>query len=656
MGKRKRLKHTSAVDDASRPTPPPGFASESVDEIEPADDVTAGLAAIYGKGAKEARAELSSLDAGGRRRPFLVAIVAVFGTIACLTAIAWAGFWWWSGHTRASGLEIAIEGPSDVAIGAETTFTVRWKNPSPDPLAALELRLAFPNDFVIRQVEPAAGSGASDATSSVIRRLGSQAGNAQGAIVVVGTFTGALGTESAVQVIGTYRPATFNSEFETLATHALNYGSSVLVGRVDVPLKVLPGDDVTIRYHVMNQGDTAMEGLEARIRLPEGFVRDATGTGSVLDDPVVRLALPTVAPHSTSTVAVTGSFALGAHGDSIVKAEAGRVGVDGTFSAAQRAEGILSVLAGDMSIQLVMNGSSVGRSVSLGERQRISVAYQNMSGEELRDIELRFHFGAEAASVPAGADAPALVDWDELDDPNTGTRRGNTITYTQEELPAFERLAPEEDGVVEFSVPLVSTLPDGPEIPLVAYVEAVIGSVDGVRVDRIVATQPILLRLQTDAAVDALARYASEEGAPVGSGPLPPTVGTSTTYRVEWHIAKTLHALDRVTISANLPKGTAWGGQKEVQAGDIRYDADRRLVTWTVNKLPQDINDAIASFDVTLTPSEADAGRFASLLGETRFEFTDAALGESLLRTAPSLTTDLGDDELARGKGVVKKP
>ena len=63
-----------------------------------------------------------------------------------------------------------------------------------------------------------------------------------------------------------------------------------------------------------------------------------------------------------------------------------------------------------------------------------------------------------------------------------------------------------------------------------------------------------------------------------------------------------------------------------------------------------------SSCHVKLSPSEADVGRFADLLSETRFEFTDKNIDESVIRTSPSLNTDLPDDPIAKRKGVITKP
>lgn len=650
MKKRQRPNPTA---DAPKKDPvlPPGFSSSKAKEM---DNVTASLSAIYGKQPGTAPEDLTRL-VHGKRRTWLLFVLGSAAFLSLLAIVAWIGFLWWNGRAYAAGLQIVVEGPSRIALGQETTYFINWFNRSKDPLAAAELRVTFPSDFMLSAMEPQPTQHG-EGNTAFTYRLGSQPAEARGTVKVTGTFTGALGTKSAIQVIATYRPATRSNDFEALVTRELEYADSVVDGTLELPPKVLPGDRVSIVYRVINKGDVALQGLEARVHLPEGFVRDATGTGELIDGRVVRVALSSLEAGASSTVRIQGAFALGAHGDTPVHAEAGRIGADGAFAAAQKTDGTLSVLGGDLSVKLMINGSDKDRSVILGERQRVAISYENTSGETLDDVVLRIHFGGDPSRPGSTSSSVDMVDWEALEDSAGGTRDRDVLSYTSEEIGQLKQLAASGDGLIELSVPLSAHATSGRDVPIRAWVEATIGAVDGVKVNRTVTTQPITLRLQTDASLSAVARYASEEGAPVGSGPLPPVSGTSTTYRLEWEISKSLHALERITVTANLPKGVEFVATKEVEAGDVSYDADRRLVTWKLNALPVDIPTNRVSFDVKLTPSEADIGRFAPLLGETRFEFIDRALGESLLRTSPGLSTDLPEDALAKGKGVVKKP
>ncbi len=70
--------------------------------------------------------------------------------------------------------------------------------------------------------------------------------------------------------------------------------------------------------------------------------------------------------------------------------------------------------------------------------------------------------------------------------------------------------------------------------------------------------------------------------------------------------------------------------------------------------MPVDVGRVEADFSVKITPTEADANRFAQLLGETKFEATDIGTATTFAQTSPALTTDLQGDDAAEGKGVVR--
>lgn len=596
-----------------------------------------------------------------RRSRFLLYLLS--GTAAFLLLLlgaVWVGFLVFKPFRGYSGkgLVLNIDGPSRVALGQETAYFINWSNEASEPLASTEIRVSFPSDFSPTRIEPQpTGQG-------LVWRLGSVEFGGRGTIAVKGVFTGALGTQTAIQAVGTYKPASFNSDFEALITKRLEYSESVIDGLVQVPEKALPGDRIRLAYVIQNRGADPMAGLEARLTLPPGFIREATGTADVLDGGLVRIPLGDLKPGASSTAAVYGTFVSGAGGELPIHAEAGRIGPTGVFQPTHKADAVISVLAGDLTLKLVINGSdAANRTVAFGETLRAALAYENTSGEELGNVMVRFKLEPLSASstVPLAPKKPVpaltVLDWDELDGSSSGTVSGNTLTWNPETSGALAKLAPGQDGSFEFSVPIASSgaVASGTAgFQLVG--EATVETVGKSKLNRTVRTQPLAFKFRTDAALAVEARYFSEEGAPQGSGPLPPEVGQPTTYRVSWNLAKTLHELRGLRLTAVLPKGVAWAGNSEASAGEISYSAETREVRWQLNKLPVDVPEVSVDFDVTLTPSGLDAGRFAQLLGETRLEASDSDINEPVILSGPALTTDLRNDEGAKGKGVVRKP
>lgn len=635
-------------------------ADTRVEERKHSAEVNKSLTEIF----RDESGKMPDMTHLDRHRPNVIAWIlgGIAGFIVILICAIWVGFAIFKPFSGFSGngFQIVIDGSERIALGQETTYFINYHNVSSDPLATAEIRISFPPDFSATKLDPQpTGNG-------FVWKLGSIPAGGRGTILIKGMFSGALGTHTAIQAVGTYRPGSFNSDFEELTTRKIEYAETVLDGLIEKPAKALPGDKVRIVYQLQNNGSNPLERLEARITLPTGFVREASSTEGLIDESIVRIPVGTIAAGATTSVSVVGTFASGASGDLLIHAEVGRVGVDGTFQPAQKADSTISVLAGDLLLKLVVNGSDTDRSVSAQESLRFALAYENTSPEELKDIVLRVKFepaqnGSSTSEVfvfNPKPPAPALVDWKALEDSSSGTVSGNTITWDKKGIGELERLPPQMDGIIEFALPVAfnRTASGTSDVPFQVTVEGTMAKVGTTIVNRTIKTKPITFRLRTDADVRVEAWYFSEEGAPLGSGPLPPIVGQTTSYRIQWDVQKTLHELSNVRISAVLPKNVTWPAKSTVTAGDLGYDESTRTVSWTLNRLPADVNEMTADFDVQLTPFEADANRFAGLLGETRFEAVDTAIGEPIVRIKPALTTDLQNDEGAKSKGVVKKP
>lgn len=611
-------------------------------------DVEDSLSAIY-RDESGKMPDLSKLEPT-KSRWWLYALIASMVFVAFVLAAVWAGFAFFKPFRGFSGqgLEIMIEGPEKVSLGKETTYFINYKNLTSEPLASADLRVSFPTDFVVTQIEPQI------ADTALFWRLGAIPIDGRGTIKVRGIFTGALGTVTAVQVVGNYRPASFNSDFEALATKALNYSDSVLAGELQVPVKILPGDEAAFIYTVQNKGDTALTGLISRFTLPEGFQLETTSTAFSIDGRNLLTPLPDLAEGASTTVTVKGVFASGVSGEVHVIAETGRLGKDGAFLTGQKSETSFTVLAGDLSLKLVVNGKDADATIAYGAPLHFGISYENTSSEDLKNVVLYLRFES-ASGTPAANDA-LLVDWKDYVENASGTRKGNEITWNGAALAALKRLPPREEAMLNVSLKALPAVSGTDNLAVRAVLEAEIGSVGETKVNRVVKAAPIVLRYLSDADFSSEARYFSEEGAQIGAGPLPPLVGQGTKYRVEWAVKKNFHELKNLKITATLPKIAAWTNNTLVEAGELGYDENTRVVTWTLNKMPEDIDQLLIDFDVTITPTEADANRFAKLLGESKFEAVDVNANAPLLLTDDELTTDLETDEGAQGKGVVRLP
>ncbi|MBD3281808.1 hypothetical protein GF391_03620 [Candidatus Uhrbacteria bacterium] len=577
----------------------------------------------------------------------------ISAAILLLILVAWAGFAFFKTFQGFSGkaLDMEVEGPEKIALGQEITYFVNYKNSADQPLASVDVRVNFPSDFVITEMKPKPTS------EGNVWRVGALAAQERGTIKIRGRFTGALGTISAVQAIATYRPANYSSDFEAMATKQIEYAETVIEGFIQVPEKAVPGDSVALIYHYKNSGAEELENLVLQFTVPEGFAPDMDAMGtSTLQGRVFEKKLGDLKPGEQSELSMVGTFASGFGGDAEILAKIGTVGPDGRFLPMHVAEKSVPVLAGDLSLNFIVNGSEQKeRTASYGEELRGIIGYENMADESLSDIVIRMKLETIDLSSGEVLASKKLVDMGRLSSSATTSVSGAEVVWDKTVISNLESLPPRGSGSIDVNLPIVYAAPDKGAVALRVNVSADVRAVGDTELNRTITMAPMTFVMLSDASLSAEARYFTEEGAPIGTGPLPPKVGEATTYRIIWKLNKTVHALKDVQVEAKLPRSVSFNQVATSTAGEMQYiEAERKLV-WSLNRMPAGVGQAEVLFNVSITPVAADDGRFAILMDDITFQATDEDIDEPILLVIKELNTDLQNDENAAGKGVVVK-
>jgi hypothetical protein len=639
------------------PPPPPrpwqsaSFSFSKTHKPKDRQGLSKQLEAIYFSPQGEPAQDMGRLDHKPRRRA-----LRLMGSIAAILlvvgGVAWAGLLVWNPFSagQASGLEVVITGPEKVTLGEDVAYVVEYANHGTRSLSDVVLRLGLPNGFDLAEGVPPPTD-----TSQRLWTIGPLAIGGSGRIQVKGRVMGGLGEASALQVLGTYRVEGSRTDQTLVVTQAMTYTDTVLRAESATPTVVVAGEPVTVAFQVRNRGLKTLGALVARIELPRQFVPAGQSSSS---QGLVYVDLPLVALEAgaTSSLSVLGSFTAGVSGEQGFRLRVGRAGENGAFLSMLDQEQRVPVLAGDLSLNVVVNGSDVDRSIKPGESIHLAIGYQNVSPEALKDVVITV--ALESFLNEVSATGTSLLNWDgaESEPPAVSSTkpRIQTLTFDATSIPSFQSLAPQEQGVIEVTLPTLEA-PSGTQQAVVRLaVEATLKGVGKAAVKRKLQTRPLSLAYRTDAQLTVQARAFTEEGAPLGSGPLPPVAGETTAYRIFWRVEKSLHALDGLEVRATLPGIAKWTGKAEAGAGNLSYDEGTRTVRWSLNTLPENVDMMEANFEVQLTPDAFDIGRFAQLLSETRLEARDPQVNEPLLLSRPGLSTDLNEDEAARGKGVVR--
>lgn len=584
---------------------------------------------------------------GSKFTRFLVRMLLVF---VVLSSASWAGFFIWNAGWFQSGniLDTTIEGPAEVQAGGLVSYTIHYANHGRVPLASLGMTLRVPPSFDLQTRTPPPTEGES-------WEIGTLQPDSDGVITIQGVFRSEIlppagapaPAPQAIQAVFEYKPANFNSDFQDIETFSIRPTSSVLDASLSGPEKAVSGDEVTYVLNVKNTGGIVAENIRASLSLPSGFnVSSADPKPAALDQSVWTWAA--LAAGELRAVTIKGRYTSSAVGEQTAGADLAFM--DGTVALRQdHAETKTDVLQGTIALTLIVNGSSLNQTGDLGRTLRASVSYANTSPDAVEGLKLSL-----AAVAPNSKPLP--LDWSVADIGKNSTRTGNTIIWTGTSEPLLLRVAPNATRTFDVSIPLVGSLDPAKVADTFTFKLTgsynKVGSVSG---NRTVETSPIQVGVNTEFSVDASARYFDPAGAKVGSGPLPPKVGQTTTYRVYWTLVNTLHDLSDLTLTAVLPADVSWKDVKTASVGTVTYDTATRTVTWTVPALVRTTKNSVATFDLSITPKKVDVGSFFKLVNATSAEALDAVTKERLARGLDLLTTDLTDDPAAREKGVVEE-
>ncbi len=574
-----------------------------------------------------------------RLRTLLVALVVFFGLLA---AAAWAGFFVFQpGAFRGEGVKVAVSTVGPLAAGDAATVRIRYANGERVVLGSFELTATLPEGFRMAEAVPPPIEG----TRWLIGALGP---GQSGEIEIRGTVEAGVGAPLAFSAYATYVPANFNSEFQAVgSTTALVEAATLRLG-VSGPDRTPAGEPVTYLLRYENTGDEPLAGASVELSLPAEFLLESVSPERRVEDG--RVPLPDLAPGQAGEITVRGSFASEASGQRTVSATAGVVAPDKRFLAYARTEARTEVVAGDLVLTAVTSGISGAGRINFGDVLRTTVTYENRGAVDLHGVEVTLVYEARPVR---GETSPLILS--ELRAEPAGERDGSRVTWTRTEIARLDRLGPGDEGAVDVEVPLASAPFSLEErgYAVDVWAEAKVARVGDLDAGRAVKSAKTTLTLNSDLRFASRARYFNDDDIAVGTGPVPPRVGATTTYRISWTAENTLHELTGLTLRIPLPPGVAFGERINVSAGELRYDAASSTAVWTLNRMPPSVTRLDGEFDVRIVPTDADVGKVLPLTGAWTLEATDEAAGGLIVRTAGPLDTTLEGDPQVAGKGVV---
>lgn len=147
--------------------------------------------------------------------------------------------------------------------------------------------------------------------------------------------------------------------------------------------------------------------------------------------------------------------------------------------------------------------------------------------------------------------------------------------------------------------------------------------------------------------------YYSPQGDQLGVGPIPPIVDVPTSYWIYWEFTNFGNDLSDFTMTADLPEGVVWTGNKSLLSGKLEYAEISRRILWTVDDVAKSNGEYKARFEVSVIPSAFDVGDVLNLIQNTEYNTFDTFCNQKIINNLKNIDTNLVDDRMVAGKGEV---
>lgn len=568
----------------------------------------------------------------------------VIGILLFLLIVAFVGFSFFLAQDEEySGDSVRVDArvPSRIAAGEDFPLTLTLVNQERVALEDFVLTIQMPDGYTVKSANKSADNAAKNTYS-----FGTLSPGEEQVLTITGNILGEVGEAQVFGLTFTFRPANFNYQFTEQERVEVTIGASAVTIEIDGPQRIAPETTGTWTVTVTNTSTEELSALRIPLDVPADFT--ISSSEPELSDEQ-RWSIDHLAPNAESTLTFTGAFTGASRELQELKATA--VVIREGNAEVQAEESILVLLVRPELNLLLERSPESEAAVAPGDRVSVTLSYENVSELELNDVALIITIDERSPVVISNLSTVPAAKGDAL-----------TYTWTKDNVPGLASVKPGASGAVSLSVAIPQIVKAESEADvnpqLTFRAKATIGTVTDFDGSGSTEERVLTLPISTVLKVSGEARYYSEEGLPVGSGPIPPEVGKSTTYIISWFVVNSTSDVNDFTVRATIPQEVFWTGDStSVSAGSVSFDPMSREVVWSVNTIPAGTGSMSptlsASFAVRIQPKAEDVGTTVVLVDAAEVSGTDTATGKPVTGGVPSMTTDLLHDTRAQGKGVV---
>jgi len=556
------------------------------------------------------------------------------------------GFYYYiyKGGSDATDIQFDIKGEDEVIAGEEFFYTIDYRNLINVGINNIRIELNYPQNFIFLDSSPLAQ------TKNNTWDLGGLDAYDSGEIKIKGKIIDKAKTLSLIAGKITYMPDNFSSEFRKEASFSTEVKDIGVNLDFSYPSTVLVGNINEIEIYLNRQENNYFENFIMKIEELENV-------------DIIEVLLSKNNPEGSKLEIAKindNDWRISGYGDEeeeilvrykVKEKKSDNENIIFLFKQEDEDEKEfvffeeninVEIMKSDLNLTLIINGSKNDQAADFEQKLNYSIVYANKGEASMKDVVVMAVLESD------------FLDWPTLKDENKGREKGNTISWSKEEILEFEELGVNKEGTIDFSINTMDfrEMDLGKNFQVKSYAQFSIGDVsqateEGEETNNDNRSNVIINKINSDLTLKEEIRYFSEDNIPVGNGPLPPKVGEVTSFKVYWILTNNLHELREVQVVVSLPEYISWDNKNRTSVGNVFYNEESREVVWQIGRLPVTAYRSDAEFNISIRPTEDDKNTIMVLLPEATIKAIDNETGDNISKNTEAKTTKLEDDEIA---------
>ena len=555
------------------------------------------------------------------------------GVLLILGAAAFFMFWRDQASVTREKIFLVIEGPSQITVGEEVTFDVRFRNNNEIPLESVDVIFEYPEG-----ARPVFGEAPRTGPFRQRVSVGRLLPNDERQESFKAYLFGNEGDMLLARVTLEYRPQNSSARFGKDVVYEVAVARSPVGVAITMPKDATGGQEVELLVDYVSTTESLLTNVSLDLLYPSGFMFISAEPPPAKDNNLWRLG--DMPPGGEGRIRIKGTIAGNADESKFFTVRVGLLN-EQTSAWSSYGQAVSSlVMRGALLAVMVEPAGSEKEGVVPGRQITFRIHWRNNLPVSARNVVL------EAVLMGVAIDFTSVRS--QTGSYDSANRR---VVWTASQIPEFRFVDSGASGVVEMMVPVRTQLPIGTltdknftvEVNARIYTNTPPEGFAGVETSgKTTVSVPVITQL------GFVSRGLYRSGGFQNAGPLPPRVGQETTYTISWSLTSSGNDLEGATVRASLPANVQWKNSFSPTDQQISYDPDTREVVWDAGFLIAGTGYTRpareVSFQVGLVPGVSDVGDTPVLVSPAVAAGRDTFTGFRMEQKSAAVSTRLLSD------------